>query len=485
MSQKNSIPVFGLALWLACSSTASTQRDAPSTAASPAPRAAVASGDFRRQFVDVAKAVRPSVVSITSTSTVEMSSPFEGSPFEFFFRDMPKPGGKHKRQGMGSGVIVDPRGYILTNNHVVGEADELKVVLQDERELTAEIVGTDPKTDIAVIKVKLEGKDAQKGLKAASLGNSDSLEVGEWVMAVGSPFGLAQTVSAGIVSAVGRGRVGITDYEDFIQTDAAINPGNSGGPLVNLEGRVIGINTAIASRSGGNQGVGFAIPINMAKAVMNQLIDHGEVVRGYLGVFIADVSRELGKSFGYEGEGGVLVQDVSAGSPGEKAGLKPGDIILERDGKAVSDVSTFRNGIAQSKPGSSVKLTIFREGKKLSVTAKLETLPSDGVAKKGKDGAAPSGRGLALSDVTPELKARFQLGDARGAVVVRVQEGSAAADAGLQPGDLLVAVGTSTVGNAADASRLIGQAKPNAPLRLRVLREGRGLFLILPPSQAK
>ena len=483
-------------LLLACAGTAATQRDAaaapPAThatapsgnaVASPRPNV-VTQGDFRRQFVEVAKVVRPSVVAITSVAEVAaQQSPFEGSPFDFFFRGAPGPQGKQKRQGMGSGVIVDARGYVLTNNHVVQGADSLTVVLHDDRELSAEVVGTDPKTDLAVIKVKLD-KDAPP-LQPVALGNSDQLEVGEWLMAIGSPFGLKQTVSAGIVSAVGRGHMGITDYEDFIQTDAAINPGNSGGPLVDLDGRVVGINTAIASRSGGSQGVGFAIPVNMAKAVMDQLMDHGSVVRGYLGVFIADLSPELGRSFGYTGRGGVLVQDVSTGSPGAKAGLRAGDILVERDGKPIAEVSSFRNGIAATAPGTNVALAFFRDGKRTSATAKLEAMPGgDEQAKaSSKDARGGKGeRGLALAELTPELARRFEIAAASGAVVVNVAQGSPAEEAGLHPGDLVTQIGKTEIKSVKDAERVLGSADAKTPLRLRVVREGHGLFVILKPA---
>jgi serine protease Do len=486
--------VTTLGLLLACTSTAVTQRDGAAAAAaaaggngamSPRKPSVAAQTDFRRQFVEVAKVVRPSVVAITSVAAVTApESPFEGSPFDFFFRGNPRPQGKQKRQGMGSGVIVDARGYILTNNHVVQGADTLTVVLHDDRELPAQVVGTDPKTDVAVIKVKLEGKETG-ALTPVALGNSDQLEVGEWVMAIGSPFGLKQTVSAGIVSAVGRGHMGITDYEDFVQTDAAINPGNSGGPLVDLEGRVVAINTAIASRSGGNQGVGFAIPVNMAKAVMDQLIDHGSVVRGYLGVFIADVSPELGKSFGYTGRGGVLVQDVTAGSPGAKAGLRAGDILVERDGKPIAELSSFRNGIAATAPGTSIALTVYRDGKRVALTAKLEALPGDEAqAKAGQK--EPSGgqfaHGLALAELTPEIARRFEIEGKSGVVVVKVASGSSADEAGLRQGDLITQIGRAEIKTLKDAERVLGSADAKTPLRLRVVREGHGLFVILKPA---
>jgi serine protease Do len=286
--------------------------------------------------------------------------------------------------------------------------------------------------------------------------------------------------SAGIVSAVGRGNVGITDYEDFVQTDAAINPGNSGGPLVNLNGALVGINTAIASRTGGSQGVGFAIPVNMAKAVMKQLIENGQVVRGYLGVYIADLHEDLAQSFGYTGRGGVLVQDVSPGSPGGKAGLKAGDIIIERDGKPATDVVTFRNAIAATAPGNKVALTVFREGKKVPIAVKLEALPNEPTAQKpGKAGAEPGGRGLAIADLTPDLRQRLGVASGDGAVIVRVAPDSPADRAGLRPGDLLKQIGSTVVKNAKDAEAAFAKAGKSAALRLRIEREGHGMFVLL------
>jgi serine protease Do len=487
------LAIAGLSLTLFGTTAALTQSTSPAPAPAAAPQKSklVAPSEFSRQFIDVAKAVRPAVVSVTSTSVVDaQQSPFEGSPFEFFFRGLPRGGEQapRRRQGMGSGVIVDAaKGYILTNNHVVQDADELKVVLADDREFVAEIVGTDPNTDVAVIKLKDAGK---LGLSPAPLGNSDALQVGEWVMAIGSPFGLKQTVSAGIVSAVGRGRVGIADYEDFVQTDAAINPGNSGGPLVNLEGRVVGINTAIASQSGGYQGVGFAIPVNMARTVMDQLIAHGAVVRGYMGVYITDVSEELARSFNYKGQGGVLVQDVSPDGPAAKAGLKAGDIITQRDGKPIHDVVVFRNAIAQTAPGSQVTLTAIRDGKEVALKVKLEELPAQGEARQGMPGRGgpaatkQGGRGIELSDMTPDLKRRLQTKLDAGAVVTGVAPDSPAGTAGLQPGDVIVQIGEDPVKTAADAAKLLGKVE-GKPVRLRVVREGHGMFLILPPPAKK
>ena len=479
---------IALGVVLACTTAASTQpRGAeprmraravtPPAASAPPPATPRASfSDFRYQFSNVAKKVSPSVVTIAVESVVDAPdvgswNPFEGSPFERFFGQQPKgPRGKRKQQGMGSGVIVDANGTILTNNHVVAHADRLKVILGDDREFRAKVVGNDAKTDLAVIKI-----DA-KGLQPAVFGNSDTLQVGEWVLAIGAPFGLRQTVSAGIVSAVGRGRVGIAEYEDFIQTDAAINPGNSGGPLVDLDGRLVGLNTAIASRSGGSQGVGFAIPINMVKSVMDQLVDHGSVVRGYLGVMIADLTDDLSRSFGYHGTAGVLVQDVSRDAPAAKAGLRAGDIIVERDGKKVVDVATFRNAIAQTRPGTTVKLGVWRDGKQSAQDVTLGTLPGEPGEKAGA--AEEQGElGLGLSDLTPELRQQFGVEAKSGAVVVQVQPGSIADDAGLRPGDVIVQVGPNDVASAAQAKRLLTKAGKN--VRLRVMREGSGMFIIL------
>jgi serine protease Do len=472
------------AVVLACTSAASTQQQgtepparaqASTPAPAPAPSARTAVGDFRHQFSTVVKKVGPSVVTITVENLVDAPdmgsrNPFEGSPFERFFGPRNMPRGRQRQQGMGSGVIVDTHGTILTNNHVVAHADQLKVVLHDDREFRAKMVGNDPKTDLAVIRI-----DA-KGLQPAAFGDSDALQVGEWVLAIGAPFGLRQTVSAGIVSAVGRGRVGIAEYEDFIQTDAAINPGNSGGPLVDLDGRLVGINTAIASRSGGSQGVGFAIPINMAKSVMDQLVDHGSVVRGYLGVMIADLGEELARSFGYRGKDGVLVQDVSADTPAAKAGLRAGDIIIERDGRKVDDVAGFRNAIAQTKPGTTVKLGLWRDGKRTTLDVRLGTLPGE-ETQKADAAEGDLGLGLGLSDLTPNLRQQFAIEAGSGVVVVQVEPGSPADDAGLRPGDVIVQVGVNGVTGADQARRLL--AKGGDTVRLRVIREGSGMFVIV------
>jgi serine protease Do len=429
--------------------------------------------DFRRQFVVAAQVIRPAVVSINSSAKLQAGaggSPFEGTPFEHFF-ERPFQGAPQLRRGVGSGTILDTAGHILTNHHVIADAIEVTVVLANDRKLEAKVIGSDPKTDIAVIKI--DPGDAE--LQAAKLGDSETLEVGDWVIACGSPFGLTQTVSAGIVSALGRGHVGITEYEDFIQTDAAINPGNSGGPLVDLSGRVVGINTAIASASGGNAGVGFAIPIELAAQVKQQLIEHGKVVRGYVGVLISDVREGMAESFGFERAGGALVQDVEPDGPGAKAGLKPGDIIFERDGKGVVDSSDFRNGVAASKPGTTMELQVWREKKAIRVTVKLGEMPgSGGTTSTGKP-ADHARWGLALSDLPSEPRRKG--GQQKGALIGRVAPGSPADDAGVQVGDVLVSVGGAEVEDAAAALPLLRAAK--SPVRIRVVRDGRGLFLMM------
>jgi serine protease Do len=433
--------------------------------------------DFRHQFVVAAKAIGPAVVAITSTSVARRR---EISPFDFFFHGERSPSRGEVRQGIGSGVIIDTHGNVLTNNHVVEGADKVKVVLANNEEIAAKVVGTDPKSDLAVVKID----PGKAKLTVAVLGDSDKLEVGEWVIACGSPFGLRQTVSAGIISAVGRGNVGITEYEDFIQTDAAINPGNSGGPLVDLEGRVVGINTAIASQSGGNAGVGFAIPISMAKFVLEQLVKSGKVVRGYVGLLIGDVNEDLAESFKYEGTGGALVQDVTPDGPGAKAGLKPGDIVTERDGKPVPNAASFRNGIADTPPGKTVKLTVSRDGKRVEVPVTLGELPASDKLAAGRRGGGqaepkePARWGLGLTDITPELAQRLELGTSRGALVQQVLPGSPADAAGLMPGDVIVAIGERDIKKASDARDML--QKSEGPLRLRVMREGHGFFMVLP-----
>jgi serine protease Do len=440
-------------------------------------------------FRSVYEALRPSVVSVVSTKVVRASprqSP-EGmpDPFREFFGDefwerffghrVPPEG--FRQSGLGSGVIVSADGHILTNNHVVAGADDVTVKLHDDRELKAKVVGLDPKTDLAVIQV--EGED----LRPAVLGDAEKIQVGDWVLAMGSPFGLTQTLTAGIVSAKGRA-VGIIEggYEDFIQTDAAINPGNSGGPLVNLKGEVVGINTAIFSRSGGFMGIGFAIPSNMARHVMEVILKEGRVVRGFIGVHIQPLTAGLARSFGYESTEGALVAQVLPGSPAAKGGLRRGDIILRVGELAVRDVTQLRNHIATLRPGSKVELGVFRDGRETHLSLVVGEQETEQPAEGGLE--STDKLGLGLRALTPQL-AR-QLGQEEtltGVMVTRVEPGSLADEAGLRVRDIIVEVQGEPVENPGNFRREIGKFDlKNQGVRLQIRRGQSESFVLLGPS---
>jgi len=441
-------------------------------------------------FKYVAKSMRPSVVSISSVKRIESGQSqfrsFGGSqmPDEFrrFFGDdffdrfhfeTPSPRRGYEQRGMGTGVIVSDDGYILTNNHVVDGADEVNVTLSDDRQFSAEIIGTDKPTDIAVSKISADN------LVAAKLGDSTAMEVGDWVLAIGSPSGLDQTVTAGIVSATGRANVGIADYEDFIQTDAAINPGNSGGPLVNLQGKVVGINTAIASRTGGNLGVGFAIPSQMAKSVMDNLIDNGHVERGYLGAMIQDLNDDLSASFNYDGESGVLIGDVLPDGPAAKAGLKSGDIVFEINGRKVKDANELRHTVAATSPGSKTTLKIFRDGKRETLNVEIGQLDSTSVVGKGR-GKWHDDLGINVRTLTPDLaKLHGFDSDDAGVLVTNVETGSAAASAGIRAGDLIVSMGKVEIKNVGDFQTSLKEQELERGVRLQVLRDGVRQFVFI------
>jgi len=431
-------------------------------------------------FRNVAKQVSPAVVFIKVEKEVDeqnsenFHSPF-GFPFEdeffrrFFgvppqFQNPHQSPQKRRQAGQGSGFLISPDGYILTNNHVVGNADMVSVQMLDGREYEAQIIGTDPGSDLAVIKIN------ESDLPFLPLGSSDQLEVGDWVLAVGNPFGLSHTLTAGVVSAKGRSGIGLNDYEDFIQTDAAINPGNSGGPLVNLDGEVVGINTAIFSRSGGYMGIGFAIPVDMAKNIRTQLIKHGEVKRGRLGVYIQDMTKDLAESFGLEEVTGILVTQVIEDSPADDAGLKQGDVILEIEADKVSKVGHFRNRIALTAPGTKVRLTILRDGQeeKLNVIiGKLET--GESVQKSGTSDLPVLG--LSLQQLTPELAERFGYEDTQGVLVAGVKSGSLAERAGIKRGSLILEVDRQQVSSVKQVKSLL-QGKKTTHLFL--IRQGSG-----------
>ena len=426
-------------------------------------------------FRSVAKKVSPAVVFIQVEQEVDGQDPAQyfspsGSPFgEEFFRHFfggppqsqrPRQAPSKRRSvGQGSGFVISPDGYILTNNHVVDKADKVRVKTQDGSEYTAKVVGTDPPSDLAVIKID------KSDLPFLRLADSDRLEVGDWVLAVGNPFGLSHTLTAGIVSAKGRSGIGLNDYENFIQTDAAINPGNSGGPLVDLEGEVVGINTAIFSRSGGYMGIGFAIPVNMARQIRDQLIEHGEVTRGQLGAYIQDLTTDLAEPFGLKDTQGILVSEVMEGSSAEKAGLQRGDVIRRVDGEKVSGAAELRNRIALTPPGTKVGLTVLRDGKEKKLTAVVGKLESDESGPATKPGKLPE-IGLGLQALTPELAERLGYQGEKGVLVASVDPGSPASRAGIERGDLIQEIDRQAVANPDEAHRILMAAKGKTHLLL-------------------
>jgi serine protease Do len=443
-------------------------------------------GRFTTSFSPVVKEVSPAVVKVFTTSAPKQSqyqnNPFFDDPFfrRFFgddFRGQQRQFRAPKQHGLGSGVIVSEDGYILSNNHVVENADEIKVALTDEREFTAKVVGRDDKSDIAVLKI-----DAKK-LPFARLSNSDNIEVGDVVLAIGNPFGVGQTVTMGIVSATGRGNIGL-DYEDFIQTDAAINPGNSGGALVDAEGRLIGINTAILSRSGGNHGVGFAVPVNLARSVMESLIKDGRVVRGFMGVNIQDVTPTLAKEFNLKENTGALVADVTAGSPADKAGIKAGDIVVEFNSKPVRDSRHLKLQVGQTAPDVKVPVKLMRDGSTKVVEVRLKELDRKEVASRSssKDSNAKGEetlKGVAVGDIDSRAREQLKLpADLKGALVTNIDESSAAYEAGLREGDVILEINRKPVTNADEAVELSAKGNDRSIL-LRVFSQGGTRYLVV------
>lgn len=448
-----------------------------------------------RGFSDIVKAVSPAVVFIFSEGNDAVENgpgtdpPVPRPPFPFP-PDAPFPFPFHPpdqtpQERSGSGILIDPSGYIVTNNHVVEGATEVTVTLSDRRELKGTIVGTDPQTDLAVVAIK--GND----LPAMKWSDSDLLEVGDLVLAIGSPFGLTQTVTMGIISALGRGNVGITEYEDFIQTDAAINPGNSGGPLVNMDGDLIGINTAIFSQTGGSQGIGFAIPSNIAQHIVNSLIQTGSVVRGWLGVSIQDMTPALVEAFGLQTMKGALIGQVLDGSPAEKAGLKQGDIIIQYAGKLIDNVSQIRNAAAQTPVGTDVDVIVIRDGKELSVTVAVAVRPADLSAGTGSFSGGSEDldnvlADLRVRDLDRETLERLDLpSNTSGVLVEAVRPNSPADREGMRPGDIIQQVrfaGTqipiTNITDFRDTARKIGK---DDMIILLVQRRGGSLFVPLQP----
>ncbi len=440
--------------------------------------AGMACADTRNPYegdwvADVAAKVLPSVVNISSVKTVAQVSPLFSDPFfrEFFGGGVP-----HERvqRSLGSGVIISPDGYIVTNNHVVGGADKVEVRLSDARVFPATIVGTDPKSDVAIIKIN------RTGLPAIRIGDSTKLRIGEFVLAVGNPFGLEQTVTMGIISALGRSGLGITDYENFIQTDAAINPGNSGGALVNMKGELIGINTAILSRTGGNVGIGFAIPVNLAMGIKKSIDRYGKVVRGWFGVTVQEVTPELAQSLGLASAKGALVNEVIKGSPAEKAGVKQGDVIVAIDGQPVANTASMRFQISEVMPGATMKVKVVRDGRERVIPVVVGDLskaqiPEHMVLIQDDRFLA----GATVADLTPASRETLEIpANVKGVAVIEVANNSAASRTGLKPGDIIVSINNAPTRTLQELKKVVDGLK-GRKMSLSLYRQGAVMTLTI------
>ncbi len=457
-------------LWLFCSKTQEKSGTAKAESVSEAETSTSAPAGAPTSFADIAEKLQPAVANISTTSTAKG---LRGLPRDFWhFFPMPP---ERKRQSLGSGFVIDGEGHILTNNHVVKNADKIKVQFADHISYTAEVVGTDPKTDIALIKVDpKENGDFQP----AVLGDSDKLRVGDWVLAVGNPFGLSHTVTAGIVSAKGR-FIGNTEYDNLIQTDASINPGNSGGPLVDIHGKVVGINSSIFTPSGGNVGIGFAIPINMAKKIVTQLKEKGKVERAWLGVLIQGIDPELAESFGLEKPEGALVAQVIEDSPADKAGLKEEDIITEVDGRKMQTHNELMRVISLSPVGKTIELTVIRDGKKKNIEVELTARPED--KELMASGRAPAGKagseelGIEVANVPPQM--RKELGIEHGVVVTEIDPAGVAASGGIREGDVILKIKGEKVENTSDFKDYVKDLDSGDILRLQLQRGNARIFV--------
>jgi serine protease Do len=428
-------------------------------------------------FSELIKKASPSVVNIIAVKVIrgqgEGSSPLGmEDPLRDFFEkyfggQMPK---EYRQNALGTGFIIDKEGFILTNNHVVEQTEELKVRLSDEKEFEAQIVGRDPKTDLALIKIKTDAV-----LVPLSLGDSDSVEVGDWVVAIGNPFGLGNTVTAGIVSAKYR-QIGGGPYDNFIQTDASINPGNSGGPLLDLNGEVIGVNSAIFSQSGGNIGIGFAIPINMAKQLLPQL-RQGKVSRSWLGVMIQNITPELKEKLGLSTDEGALVSDVAADGPAQKAGIKRGDVILQFDGKAIRSSRDLPFVVASTPIGKTVGVEVMRDSQRMNLQVKTEELQEE--TETAPPSEASPYLGMEVQEITPEMAKNYGLSRNSGVIIVQVESGSVAEQAGLTAGDIIVEIDKKPVENLAAFDRLLAAVKEGETLLFLIDRGGTTIFMTL------
>lgn len=461
--------------------------------------AIAAASTLTTAFERVAEVIQPSVVSISATKRPKPeknlpknraprglpNDPFFDPFREFFGDDLTERFGNQNPEqspqtGLGTGVVIDTNGHIVTNNHVIGDANDVIVRIHgDKKEYKAEVVGSDPRSDLAVIKVR-----GAPQLVPAKFGDSEKLRIGEWVIAAGNPFGLQNSITAGIVSAKGRSLSNTGQYEDFIQTDAAINPGNSGGPLVNLYGEVIGINTAIFSRSGGYMGIGFAIPSNMAKSVSSSLMTKGKVVRGWLGVAIQNLTEEMSSSFGFPGTEGALVGQVQPSSPSDKAGMLQGDIVVSFNGEKIKDVNHLRNIVADTTPGTAVPVIVYREGKQQRLTVTIEELSQKEAENGGgesDEGSVVSTLGITIVNLTPDIARRLGSKRRSGAVVVSVQPNSIADDAGLLSRDIIVSVNGKEITSAKQFAEAVTEESVNNGRGVRLVVESRGMerFIIM------
>jgi len=436
---------------------------------------------FPQSFADLAEKVKPAVVNISTETTVKIpGSPFkhyfghEGDPFgdlfQQFFGNIPDR--EFKQQSLGSGFIIGKDGYIITNNHVVEGADEIKVKLADSREFKAKVVGRDPKTDLALIKISSIFKD----LPTLTLGDSDKMRVGDWVLAIGNPFGLEHTVTQGIISATGR-VIGSGPYDNFLQTDAPINPGNSGGPLVNLKGEVIGINTAI-NPSG--QGIGFAIPSDIAKNIIPQIKEKGKVVRGWIGVSVQAITPDIEKAFSLKDNLGALVGDVVPGGPAAAAGIKRGDVITSFNGKTIKQMSDLPLLVAETPAGKTVSVTVLREGKELALSLTVAEQTPEKLASQG--GQTPETLGLTVDNITPQRRSEFGLRETAGVVVLKVTPDSPADASGIAPGDVIREVNRFPVNSTTEYNAAIRKTAENAAVLFLINRKGHSYYVTVNPS---
>ena len=492
---------FRLALLapLVFSAFASAENNLPDIVVDPAPLERT----HENSFAPIVEKVSPSVVTISISKNMRIGergqgrNPLMDDPFFRKFFGIPddekgggsdsgKDTGKGRKRampvGLGSGVIVSKDGYIITNNHVVEQADEITVTLADGKtEMKAKKIGNDAGSDIAVIKI--EAKD----LKPITFTDSDKIKAGDIALAIGNPFALRQTVTKGIISAVGRNQTGISEFGNFIQTDASINPGNSGGALVDALGRLVGINSAIFSQSGGNMGIGFAVPSNQARSVMESLIKYGKVQRGFLGIQMQEMDERLAKEFKAPDKDGILVTEVVPGGGAEKAGVKSGDVVTELNGKRTDDIASFRNTVANMMPGTKVELNVFRNGKPQTISVTLVERPGAGIAlgRLGAPSPAPAKApdvldGVTVADLNADFRKRFTIGeDVKGALVTQVSPDSACADAEVRPGDVIVDIDGKKIASADEAVKLSEEVKTKSSVRLRINRKGVTQFVVV------